>query len=137
MSEIGIWERISNQKFSAILIVLIAFLLVLTVLAAFTNMLWAVGAALLYSIALPPIYYIEARAKHKFLTTFVVLFIFIFINNFIVIHFGQQWTPAPLFPLAIIEHVVALILVGSVVALLLERFLKPKLKSKPALKSLS
>jgi len=101
----------------------------ITVLASLTNTLWTIGAALLYSMVLPFIYYADARVNHKFLTRFALLSIFLFVNIFIVIYFGRQWTPEPLYPLAMIQHIVGLILVGSVVAILLERFLKPKLES--------
>lgn len=129
MSKNGFWESVSNPKFFTIIIVLLAFLLVITTLATFNNTLWTIGAALVFSLMIPPLTYIEVRAKHKFLAKAVVFSVFYFINIFVVFYFGQQWTSYPLYSLALIEYFVTLILVMSVFALLSERYIRPKLES--------
>ncbi len=129
MSKNGVWEGISNPQFFTIIIVLIACLLGITALSTFNGTLWIIGVALVFSLWIPPLTYIEVRVKHKFVANAVVFSVFIFIHVFLVIYCGQQWTPYPLYTLALIEYFVALILVISVVVLLCLRYLKPKLES--------
>jgi len=133
MSKNGFWEDISTPKFFTIIIVLLTFLLGITTLATFNNTLWTIGAALVYSLIVPPFILIEVRVKHKFMANAVVFSVFIFIHMFLVYYFGQQWTPYPLYTLALTEYFVALILAISVVALLCLRYLKPKLESRRVL----
>ncbi|MHA2313852.1 MAG: hypothetical protein ACXACF_00970 [Candidatus Hermodarchaeia archaeon] len=129
MSKNGLWEDISNSQFIIIIIVLFAFLLGITALATFNGTIWTTGAALVYSLIVPPFIYIEVRVKHKFMAKAVVFSVFFFIHMFLVYYFGRQWTPYPLYTLALIEYFVTLILVISVVALFCLRYLKPKLES--------
>jgi len=79
-----------HPKFFTIIIVLLAFLLVITALATFNNTLWTIGAALVYSLIVPPFIYIEVRVKHKFRANAVVFSVFFFIHMFLVYYFGQQ-----------------------------------------------
>jgi hypothetical protein len=128
MSKNGFWEDINKPQFFTIIIVLFAFLFGITALATFNGTLWTIGAALVFSLWIPPLTYIEVRVKHKFVANAVVFSVFIFIHSFLVIYCGQQWTPYPLYSLALIEYFVALILIIIVVALLCLRYLKPKLE---------
>ena len=101
----------------------------ITTLATFNGTLWVVGGALLFSLMIPPLTYIEVRAKHKFMAKAVVFAVFSFINVFVVLYFGPQWTPYPMYSLALFEYFVTLIFIMSLVGLLSERYLKPKLES--------
>lgn len=122
----------SNQQFFFILFVFLVYFIGVTIFAFITGTLWAMGLALPYAIVMPVWYFIDNRVKRKSLGTLVkyaFFFIFVYIALFVINSYGEQWTPYPLFSIALIEYVCTSFFIVFIGALLCERYLKPKLES--------
>ena len=128
-TENGFWDSLSTTQYFAILLVVIIAFLILTGLTILLNTLWTIIFALPYSLAIPILYYIDARVQHKRLARYTLMFTFIFILNYLAINVGQYLTPFPFYLWAAVQHIIAFILVMTITSILCEKYLKPKLIS--------
>jgi len=123
------WEDVDYRGFGPIIIALSLFLLGDMAVALLTGVLWAIIVALPYASVVPIYHYAVARAKHKTLAGFGVLAIFAITAN-LLIGFCVQLAPPPLASLLIPEYTFGVCIILFIGAILSERFLKPKLKSR-------
>jgi hypothetical protein len=132
--QLGHWEAASRQRFLSAFAVLLALLLGVAAVTVFTGTWWTTVIAVLYSLALPIQYYMDARAKHRFLARLAVLAPFLS-ATLIAMNYFRSATPDPLFSLALLEFTLSVAFAIGITALLCERFLTPRLRPRSTLSS--
>jgi len=123
------WKDSGYRGFGPLIVAFSLFLLAWIAVAALTDALWVLGAALPAALSGPIWYYADARLKHRNLAKYGSLFIAVSLYNIVFALFYRP-PPAPLLAWFMLELGSGILLVLGISALLCERFLRPRLATK-------